>query len=83
MVDVLRATANHDGDSDSTASIAGQLVGARDGTRDIPASWLADLEGRADLEQLCDDFIAEFSLDPLDATVGSPWWLRYPGVASD
>ena len=83
MVDVLCAAANHDGDSDSTASIAGQLVGARDGTRDIPPSWLAALEGRTDLEQLCDDFIAEFTAQPPPAVVGSSWWMRYPGVAAD
>jgi ADP-ribosylglycohydrolase len=82
MVDVLCAAANHDGDSDSTASIAGQLVGARDGTRDIPPSWLGVLEGRTDLEQLCDDFIAEFSVEPPEVMTGSPWWLRYPGVVA-
>jgi ADP-ribosylglycohydrolase len=83
MVEVLCAAANHDGDSDSTASIAGQLVGARDGTADIPAEWLELLEGRADLEQLCDDFMAEFAADPPEATPGSAWWLRYPGVSQN
>lgn len=33
---VVRLTANHDGDSDSTASIAGQLFGARHGLAALP-----------------------------------------------
>ncbi|EDZ0839868.1 ADP-ribosylglycohydrolase family protein [Salmonella enterica] len=36
--------ANHDGDSDSTASIAGALLGAMYGNEAIPAEWLDNLE---------------------------------------
>jgi ADP-ribosylglycohydrolase len=36
LVDALRRAANHDGDSDSTASIAGQLVGAWRGLDAVP-----------------------------------------------
>jgi ADP-ribosylglycohydrolase len=83
MLDVLRAAANHGGDSDSTASIAGQLVGARDGLVDVPGTWIDLLEGHNDLVQLVDDFIAEFNApEPPETTVGSKWWLRYPGVAA-
>lgn len=40
---VVRAS-NHDGDSDSTASIAGQLWGAMHGVRDIPNDWIRRLD---------------------------------------
>jgi ADP-ribosylglycohydrolase len=35
---------NHSGDSDSTASIAGNILGARYGESALPADWLAGLE---------------------------------------
>jgi ADP-ribosylglycohydrolase len=44
---------NHSGDSDSTGSICGQLLGARDGVEAIPAEWWARLE----LRQLIEDTI--------------------------
>lgn len=42
--DAIRVAANHDGDSDSTASIAGQLVGARDGILAVPHAWVRRLD---------------------------------------
>lgn len=42
--DVIRMAANHDGDSDSTASIAGQLWGACHGILRVPHSWVKDLD---------------------------------------
>ena len=41
---VVRLTANHDGDSDSTASIAGQLFGARHGLAALPWAWVRRLD---------------------------------------
>lgn len=42
--DVIRIAANHGGDSDSTASIAGQLYGAHAGVEMIPAAWIEALD---------------------------------------
>lgn len=42
--EVFRIAANHDGDSDSTASIAGQLYGARNGLADLPNRWVRRLD---------------------------------------
>jgi ADP-ribosylglycohydrolase len=42
--DTMRIAANHDGDSDSTASIAGQLFGARWGLQAIPWAWVEPLD---------------------------------------
>lgn len=47
--------ANHSGDSDSTASIAGQLLGAAAGVGAIPPRWLDSLELRAVIERIADD----------------------------
>lgn len=42
--DAIRIAANHDGDSDSTASIAAQLCGAQRGLRDVPHPWARRLD---------------------------------------
>ncbi|MEZ5114778.1 MAG: ADP-ribosylglycohydrolase family protein [Candidatus Nanopelagicales bacterium] len=78
----LLAAVNHSGDSDSTGSIAGQLLGTAYGEAGLPADWVAAVEGRETLEALADDLAAEF--DP-DADPGREWepddgWReRYPG----
>ena len=41
---VLSIAANHDGDSDSTAAIAGQLYGASHGLADLPNVWIRRLD---------------------------------------
>jgi ADP-ribosyl-[dinitrogen reductase] hydrolase len=42
--EVLAIASNHDGDSDSTASIAGQLYGAWRGLADLPHAWMRRLD---------------------------------------
>lgn len=49
---------NHSGDSDSTGSITGNLLGAAAGVEAIPARWLAALELRSTIETLADDLAA-------------------------
>ena len=44
FAEVLAIGANHDGDSDSTASIAGQLYGAGKGLSDLPHAWTRRLD---------------------------------------
>lgn len=46
---------NHDGDSDSTGAIAGNLLGTMFGVEAIPQAWLEDLELRAVIEELTTD----------------------------
>ncbi len=46
---------NHDGDSDSTGTIAGNLLGALRGVQAIPADWLQQLELRDVVGELAED----------------------------
>jgi len=46
---------NHDGDSDSTGAIAGNLLGLVGGTRCLPQKWLESLELREVITELADD----------------------------
>jgi ADP-ribosyl-[dinitrogen reductase] hydrolase len=49
---------NHSGDSDSTGSITGNLLGAAAGVEAIPERWLAHLELRLTIEAIADDLAA-------------------------
>jgi ADP-ribosylglycohydrolase len=51
---------NHGGDSDSTGSIAGNLLGLIHGVRGIPADWLEGLELRDVIERVGRDLWAHF-----------------------
>ncbi len=71
------AAVNHSGDSDSTGSIAGNILGALYGVEAIPTRWLDELELRDEIEQLARDAIQEFH-DRDDAATDD-WLARYPG----
>ncbi|UOX87249.1 ADP-ribosylglycohydrolase family protein [Amycolatopsis sp. FBCC-B4732] len=71
----LLASVNHSGDSDSTGSVCGNLVGAMYGEGALRQSWLERLELRDVIVGLADDAITEFG-------PGAPgddrWFARYP-----
>ena len=48
---------NHDGDSDSTGSITGNLIGAMLGVEAIPDSWLHELELADVIREIADDLL--------------------------
>ncbi|MFE0202570.1 ADP-ribosylglycohydrolase family protein [Streptomyces sp. NPDC058985] len=77
----LRLAVNHDGPSAATGALTGGLLGALHGETALPPAWLAELEGRATLLELADDFAMEMTQGPaLHGPAGSsPGWLaRYP-----
>ena len=76
------AAVNHSGDSDSTGSIAGNLLGAAGGAGVLPVKWLDGLELREVIETLGHDAWLEFrggapSNEWGDVT--DEWFERYPG----
>ena len=68
----LVATVNHNGDSDSTGAITGNILGAYLGLSRIPAEWIKNIELRDVLIQIADDLIIEYDEDNVN-------WDRYPG----
>lgn len=62
LQEVLAIAANHSGDSDSTASLAGQLFGAQYGLESLPHAWIRRLD------------VLDATLDLLDW--GLPLWKR-------
>lgn len=79
----LLAAVNHSGDSDSTGSVCGNLVGAALGEDALPAGWLDDLEGHDLVRDVADDLVREVtgSADVADPWGGATleWAARYPG----
>ncbi|MGW0808031.1 ADP-ribosylglycohydrolase family protein [Nonomuraea sp. NPDC002799] len=48
----LLLSVNHSGDSDSTGSVCGNLLGTLHGAAALPTAWLRPLEGRATIERV-------------------------------
>jgi ADP-ribosylglycohydrolase len=71
----LLAAVNHSGDSDSTGSVCGNLVGAMYGEEALRDSWLERLELRDVIVGLADDALTEFGPD---APGDDRWFARYP-----
>jgi len=80
----VRLAVNHDGDSDSTAAIAGHLLGAMHGAEAIPKRWTISLELRRVIVETADD-LATFPEWPIgefmpDSDEADYWKRRYPGT---
>lgn len=71
----LLAAVNHSGDSDSTGSVCGNLVGAMYGEEALRGGWLDQLELRDVIVGLADDALTEFGPDAPD---DDRWFARYP-----
>jgi ADP-ribosylglycohydrolase/protein-tyrosine phosphatase len=51
---------NHSGDSDSTGSITGNILGSNYGTEVIPDEWLSDIELKDVIEEVAVDLVDQF-----------------------
>ncbi|ETK36594.1 ADP-ribosylglycohydrolase family protein [Microbispora sp. ATCC PTA-5024] len=69
--EALLLAVNHSGDSDSTGAICGNILGAQQGLRALPADWLNGVEGRQTIVEITYDLLAE-------PTSHSYWTDRYP-----
>jgi ADP-ribosylglycohydrolase len=79
----LLLSVNHSGDSDSTGSICGNLLGAWHGETALPPDWVAAVEGRGTILELADDLAMEQTqADQLHGDYGprTDWTRRYPGA---
>jgi len=78
----VRMAVNHDGDSDTTGSLVGQVLGMILGEGAIPDRWLRDLELRETIADVATD-LAGFLRWELDLYESDGFtdriWERYPG----
>jgi len=79
----VRLSINHGGDSDSTGSMTGNLLGCIWGQAGIPARWLEPLELRTEIETVARDLCHFVSANWNEATFpfiySDETWQRYPG----
>ncbi len=81
----VRLAVNHDGDSDSTGAICGNILGAILGVEGLPPRWLDLLELRDVIEQVATDLVAEVPMAPWEGATDEEtlaeqsFWNRYPG----
>ena len=73
---------NHDGDSDSTGAMAGNLIGTLRGVDNIPRKWLSALELGSAIAAVADD-LATYPEWPIgefvpESEAASFWQMRYP-----
>ena len=54
------AAVNHSGDSDSTGSITGAILGTLLGVQSIPKSWVQKVEGSDRIKKIVDDMFRVF-----------------------
>ncbi len=74
---------NHDGDSDSTGAITGNILGTIHGLNAIPQEWLESLELRSEIAEIAEDLhafrdwnIGEYSTNE---ELNRQIWEKYPG----
>lgn len=65
---------NHDGDSDSTGAITGNIIGAYLGVNRIPKEWIDKVELKDVIIKIADDLIVSGKED-----IDEEWWNCYPG----
>lgn len=68
----LLAAVNHDGDSDSTGAITGNILGAYVGISRIPHEWVSAVELVDLITQIADDLLTRYEDTP-------EWADKYPG----
>lgn len=82
-LDALALAVSHSGNSDTTGSVCGNLIGAWHGQQSLPSALEFRVEGRATILELADDLAIEVTRSPYSTYGGSAgsesWWLRYPG----
>ena len=66
----LIAAVNHDGDSDSTGAITGNIIGAYLGLKHIPVEWVSKVELKDVILQMADDLLFGYRED-------EDWRRRY------
>ncbi|SDQ75040.1 type VII secretion system-associated protein [Actinopolyspora saharensis] len=75
FADAVLLAVNHSGDSDSTASVCGNIMGAALSAESIPPEWVRALELRETIERIAADAEREFGPEPPEEP---EWYERYP-----
>jgi len=77
FVNGIIAAVNHSGDSDSTGSVTGNILGLINGLQGIPDRWVKNLKSAQIVNQIAEDLFIGCKSDSLN--MDSDWWNKYPG----
>lgn len=82
--DCIVCAVNHDGDSDSTGAIAGNIIGAIFGYSAIPSYYLENLEIESILVSAADDLCADVKIPKVNRRIGDRYIKHIPtGIDKD
>jgi ADP-ribosylglycohydrolase len=68
---------NQSGDSDSTGSITGNILGLINGYESIPVKWRKNLVGQEIVKQIGEDLFIQVKGNTFE--MDDEWWEKYPG----
>lgn len=81
--ELMTISVTHDGDSDSTGAIAGNIWGTLYGLMDLPESWVNELEIAEKIAEVANDLFDfvdwNIGQDAGDANFQKMVWEKYPG----
>ena len=71
------ASVNHSGDSDSTGSATGNILGTLLGVNGIPEKYLEKLELKQVITQIADDLFCDCHADQFNSPEEAAWKIKY------
>lgn len=71
------AAVNHDGDSDSTGAVTGNILGTYLGERAIDGKWMRDLELRDVIGEVADDLCRGCRMQEYSSCRDPTWERKY------
>ncbi len=71
------AAVNHSGDSDSTGSVTGNILGAHLGLKAIPVKYIELLEAKEIILEIADDLCHDYSFTEAFDETGQKWKHKY------
>jgi len=73
----LIAAVNHDGDSDSTGAVTGNILGTYLGMDEIPAKYIDHLELKSIILEIADDLYHDCQMTEYGSHYGEVWVRKY------
>lgn len=77
FADTVICAVNHDGDSDSTGAVAGNIIGAYLGIEAIPDYYICNLELKDTIIELATDLTSNIPLDEYKSDTDDNWINKY------
>lgn len=75
--DAIVCSINHDGDSDSTGAVTGNIIGAYLGYEKIPSEYKSNIELKNEIVELANDLASEIPVGEYNANNDEYWLSKY------